>query len=333
MSDLQRNLVSSGQGVINDVPLGNFHLLAVGIDHYLQWRPLQTAVRGAEALAEILGSDCGFARIIRLLNAEATRSRILAELRQLAEKLKPDDSLLIYFAGHGHLDSLTSAGAWIPVDGERPEEGNTHAAGSWIENHTVKTLLRACKARHILLVSDSCFAGDFLRSHREAPPVITDAYVRGSFARASRQVLTSGSLEPVSDGGAEDHSVFTWFLLRGLRENREPYLLPSQLHDRVKGGVAANAHQTPALGTLHDAAGEVGGEFVLFRKGFGTVEEALSKKRERRNALEQAEADARQARDAQQREIAARDAEFEELDCKIKELENAFDADRKKQSG
>jgi formylglycine-generating enzyme required for sulfatase activity/uncharacterized caspase-like protein len=319
-----RNLAGASSPVptLGDAPVGEFHLLSIGIDRYAQWPALRTAVRGAEALGEILAQDYGFGRVTRLLNAQATRSGIVAELRQLAQTLTAGDSLIVYFAGHGHLDDVTGTGAWIPVDGQRPAGAEDHgAASSWIENLTIKTIFRACKARHILLVSDSCFAGDFLRAHREAPPVITDSYVRTSFSKASRQVITSGALEPVSDSGDEGHSVFTWFLLRGLRENREPWLLPSQLWDRVRDGVSANATQQVLLGTLHDCGGELGGEFVLFRSGQRTLESALSRRRERLTALEQAEADARQAREAQQQELLGKQAETAELDRRIAELQ------------
>ena len=67
--------------------------------------------------------------------------------------------------------------------------------------------------------------------------------------------MTSGALEPVADGGSEGHSAFTFFLLRELRENRAPYLLPSDLHTRIKGGVAANARQSPQFGLLQDTGG------------------------------------------------------------------------------
>jgi hypothetical protein len=324
MNDPQRNMVGPHSAPVVpavDVPLGNFHLLAIGIDLYAHWGRLQTAARGATALAELLGRDYGFTHITRLLNAEATRARIVDELYRLAETLTPDDSLLIYFAGHGHLDKI-SGGAWIPVEGQVIAGTNARtAAASWIENHTVKTLLRSCPARHILLVSDSCFAGDFLRVSRQAPPVITDAYVRTAFAASSRHALTSGALEPVSDGGLGEHSVFTGFLLQALEQHRDPWLLPSQLHERVRVPVAGSAAQQPVFGHLHDAGGAPEGEFVLFRTGHASLEQALARRRDRLSALEQAEADAQRAREEQQRELAAREAEAAELDRQIAALQ------------
>jgi uncharacterized caspase-like protein len=139
-------------------------------------------VADAKAVTQILQERYGFAeaRTTALFNADATASRILGALRQLAKKLTQNDSLLVYYAGHGHVDDLTGVGSWLPVDTQKDD------MTTWINNSTVRQLLRAMKARHVFLLSDSCFSGDFFRTSREVPPEITDAYVRKAFAKTSR---------------------------------------------------------------------------------------------------------------------------------------------------
>lgn len=252
--------VGSGDQGLSFSPAA-YHALIIGIDRYQDWPELRTAVSDARAVAKVLTDAYRFPpeNVATLLNRQATERGIVGKLRDLALRLGEEDSLLVFYAGHGHLDDITYQGVWIPVDGSRTD------AATWIPNATVKVYLRATKARHVLLVSDSCFSGNFLRG---AKPVVLDAvepYVLQAFRKRSRQALTSGAFEPVVDGGFAGHSVFTSFLLRELYENTSPYLLPSDLHQRIRNGVAANAHQQPLLGDIEGTGGEIGGEFVLFR--------------------------------------------------------------------
>jgi hypothetical protein len=264
-----RNTVGAAPG---DRPgagtLGPCHYLGIGIDGYEKWGRLQTAVAGARALGDLLQAEFGFApENCRLLcDAEATRDRIVGTLRRLARQLPADASLLIYFAGHGHLDDLTKKGFWVPVEGLPPagEDDDQRDAATWIANTDLKDLLENFPARHVLLISDSCYAGDLLKT-REAPAAATGDYVRAALARTSRQVLTSGGLHPVADNGFDGHSVFTYFLLKALREERGAWLLPDEPHRRVRDGVMANARQQPLCGTLPGTRAELGGEFVLLR--------------------------------------------------------------------
>ena len=301
------------------VPLGEFHLLAIGIDRYEargDFAALHTAANDARELVQVLQQHYGFtpARTTCLTDAEATREAIIEQLHALADRLSDHDSLLVYYAGHGWLDPRKGIGYWIPVDGAQGKPA------TWVPNSVTKEIFRAASARHILLISDSCFAGDFFREGA-APPQITDAYVQMAFARSSRQALTSGGLEPVRDDGAQGHSIFTGFLLRELRESTQPYLVPEDLHQRVRGAVAANAPQQPLLGLLRDTGGEVGGEFVLFRHGgAGQLEEQIRQRRARMTDLERQQQAADQANAAQQAELDAKAQELREVEQRLQEL-------------
>ena len=306
--------IQVGRSVATGAMAGGSHLLAIGINDYLHWPKLKSAVNDAEEVARVLQDQYAFEsrNTILLKDSQATRPKIIETLRHLAETLKEDDSLFVFYAGHGHLDSVTKTGSWIPV------EADTQDTSSWLDNAQIKNYLRAMKARHVLLVSDSCFAADFFEGNRGITPQITDAYVRTAFARASRQAITSGGLEPVSDAGAQDHSVFTFFLLKLLKENRSPYLLPSDLFSRIKGGVAVNAAQQPQLGILTGTGGELGGEYVLFRKGAGgSMDAAMQQKKEELTILERREAEALKASQVQQEELDAKAESIKKMDDQI----------------
>lgn len=179
------------------------------------------------------------------------------------------------------------------------------------------------KARHILLISDSCFSGDFFNRSRGVSPEITDSYVRKAISKMSRQAITSGGLEPVADAGFDSHSVFTYFLLKQLTDNTSPYLLPSELFNRVRGGVANNAKQQPLFGELDDSGGELGGEFVLFLQGVeGSLDEVIRQNREKMAHLEALTEEANKVEEARQAVLRQKEEELKELEKAIAGMKN-----------
>jgi len=300
---------------------GNQWLFVIGIDTYIHWPRLNTAVNDAKSLKDVLLSRYYFDKdhLIELYDEQATRKNILGKLRFLAKNVGQDDSVVIFYAGHGHLDSITKSGSWIPV------ESGTKDVSAWISNHDIKNYLRvdAIKAKHILLISDSCFSGDFFRGHRGKLPEVTDEVIKRAYKLTSRQAITSGGLEPVSDEGFGRNSIFSHFLVKTLKENQKPFFVPSDFFPNIKAGVAENAEQFPRFGSLKGTGGQQGGELVLFLKQDSRLKGLSAEASERKKELEhlkQLEAAAKEARKKEAEEIAKRERELAELDAKIKEM-------------
>lgn len=314
----QRGLVVRPKAPTGEAVKGEQWVLAIGIDSYLSWPRLKTATNDAKALKSVLLERYHVdpSHVIELYDENATRKNILGTLRDLSRKVKPDDSLLIFYAGHGHVDSITKKGSWIPV------ESGTDDPSAWISNQDVKDYLNidAIKAKHVLLVSDSCFSGDFFRGTRGALPEVTDTVIKKAYQLSSRQAITSGGLEPVSDAGFGGNSVFSHFLVAALKNNTKPYLIPSELFPPIKSGVAQNSEQFPQMGSLYGVGGQEGGELVLFLKQENRLENLSSDSVARQKELEQlkkAEAEAAVAKQKEQTEIAVKQAELEALDKQI----------------
>lgn len=231
--------------------LGRYHALVIGNNDYANLPRLQTAVNDAESLARVLKSDYAFN--VTLLK-DASRADILRALNDYRFNLSEQDNLLIFYAGHGWLDSAVDEGYWLPVDADRRDSTN------WISNATIAGTLRAMQAKHVLVVADSCYAGKLTRGIKIVQK--TPDYFKEIADKRSRTVLASGGLEPVADdGGRGNHSIFSSELLRALQENNG-LMDGALLHSRIQRPVVLNSDQSPEYSDIRKA-GHSGGDFIF----------------------------------------------------------------------
>ncbi len=218
------------------LPPGNKHALVIGNDRYENFPDLTTAVAGAEAMADVLRNQYGFQTMVLTNASERAMQNAFYDFSQ---KLGPDDYALIYYAGHGEIGD-DKRSYWLPVDVGRRKEMLDEQA---INNEYVASQVRAMKAKHVMIIADSCYAGTMVRSQQVgfSPEFDLDDLARMARSR-SRTVLTSGGAEPVLDEGAGNHSVFTQALLGVLRQN-EGVIYGQALHAELLKEVRFNASQ------------------------------------------------------------------------------------------
>jgi hypothetical protein len=177
----------------------------------------------------------------------------LANLRRI---LTPQDNLLIYYAGHGWYDEEAERGYWLPVDAVADNRSN------WISNADITDMLKAIKAKHVLVVADSCYSGTLTRGLAIGGK--SAGYFQDVVQRRARTVLTSGGLEPVLDAGGGDHSIFAKAFLETLRGNIG-VVDGEGVYHKVKDQVVLNAEQVPEYGNIR-LAGHDGGDFLFVRR-------------------------------------------------------------------
>lgn len=261
----QRDLV-----VIPKVPAGSVSIggeywaLIIGIDKYQHAPPLDSAVKDATAVRDVLVARYGFNRrhVTELFDQQATGPSIKDALYRLTQETGPEDSVFIYYAGHGQYDKAGRLGWWVPV------EGKPQSPGTFIENAAIRDYIEGMQAKHVYLVADSCFSGTLFGKARVMPP-LNDKFFANLYASKSRWGLTSGGTEPVADSGKGGHSIFAYHLLKLLKENSEPYLVPSYIYGQIAPIIANNAEQTPRSEPLK-GTGDEGGQFV-FRLAAGAA--------------------------------------------------------------
>ncbi|MGV6853126.1 MAG: caspase family protein [bacterium] len=238
---------------------GTTYALVIGNNDYQHFLPLNTAVNDAKSIGALFKNRYGYQTQVL---ENATLDQIVSSIASYTQKIKSDDDLIIYFAGHGVIDEKTGMGYWIPTDGHSRERSQ------WLSNERITDFISAMQARHVLVVADSCYSGTL--SGTAIRPLPNDAadddLVFISRVRA-RTVLTSGGLQPVSDqqnGG--DHSLFAEAFINALQNNSnvlEGYRLFEYVQEQVRRSASlSKLRQIPEYSALRHA-GHEGSEFFF----------------------------------------------------------------------
>ena len=171
--------------------VAHYYALVIGNNAYTSLPKLKTAEADARAIEKMLHEAYGFQTKL-LLNA--TRQQIIAALNTYRRELATDANLLLYYAGHGYNDKEAEKTYWLPVDASRDDSAN------WIVADEITSGIRAIPARHVLVVSDSCYSGTLTRGIGKEPhraPVSASsscgASPRGARARSWLQAVMNRS--------------------------------------------------------------------------------------------------------------------------------------------
>lgn len=235
---------------------GKYYALVIGNNDYTNLPKLETAVKDAQDVSNVLRTLYGF-EVKSLTNA--TRAAIMSSLSEYRRTLTDADNLLIYYAGHGQLDRGADRAYWLPVDAEKDNNAN------WISADDVTGDLRAMPSRHILVISDSCYSGGFRSAGAEITPADMNQFLLQTKAKKSRTLMSSGALEPVADGGGAVNSVFAEALIQGLSgEDDQAFSAGRMFSSFVQVRVAGRANQTPLYSPIRNS-GDEGGDFVFVR--------------------------------------------------------------------
>ena len=242
---------------------GRYHALVIGNDHYKHWPQLVNAISDATAIGKVLKEHYGFQ--VTLLT-DASRAQIMKSLNQYRKVLTEKDNLLIYYAGHGHLEQGIDRGYWIPVDAE------TNDNSEWILLPSVTDMLQLISAKHVMVVADSCFGGKLTRSSlAQLKPGLTDEarldLLKTLAQKRVRTAMTSGGVKPVLDAGGSGHSVFADAFLGVLEENTS-VLEAERFFWAVRTRVVStsqkiNTEQIPTYDPIHMAGHESLGDFIF----------------------------------------------------------------------
>jgi uncharacterized caspase-like protein len=239
--------------------------LIIGNIDYGKLSKLKTAVNDAKKVAEILHDKYGF-NTKMLLNA--SREDIIRALDKFRTTLTENDNLLIYYAGHGFLDTKNNRGYWQPVDADPDSIAN------WIPNEAITDMLNIMSAKKVLIIADSCYSGSLTRGvvaqlESAKSDAVRFSWIEELSKGKARMVLTSGELKPVLDAGGGGHSVFAKVLLDVLESNDE-VIEGDRLHQQINALVVYESEkygltQIPQY-AANTQAGHESGDFLFVPK-------------------------------------------------------------------
>lgn len=208
-----------------DYPQG--HALLVGVANYQKISILPAAIlNDVNDVAATLKSPnyCAYApsNVVTLLDENATRAAVLKSLDELAARAAPDDTVCVFFSGHGAV--VGSPGnedsVLVTVDSDLADIERTS-----ISSDELAIALAQIKAKRLLVFIDACHAGGAAISKSLTDGKgheLKSGYTENIFAKlavgSGRALMASCRADEVSAvlTGARN-SVFTTVLLAGLR--------------------------------------------------------------------------------------------------------------------
>ena len=245
-------VVEAPAAVVPVTPVARRFAILVGNNAYAAPIPaLETPIADVSQIASVLQTRFGFeTRIVK----DAGKAKLIEALNNIAAEAKPEDAVLLMYAGHGYLMDDIKMGYWIPVD------ASVKTAQGWISNSDISKLLSAIRARQLILISDSCYSGSLTKEQKVAQGKEINA--EEILKQRSVLVFSSGADEPVSDEGKEGHSIFAWNLIKTLQSTGS-LTAGAQIWSVVSKGVTKEYPQQPQYGAVVSAGHTEGGDFLF----------------------------------------------------------------------
>jgi hypothetical protein len=281
-----RDVASPDEPALQPIADGRTCIAVIGIDRYREWNRLGNAVSDALGALKLF-KELGFEQAcLPVLDEAATGDALRRLVSDDLATLGPDDSLVLFFAGHGHTVTRTypgetnvKTGYIVPVDGDLPG-GRT---GTWLRLDSWLSDAARLPVRHLLVVLDACHSGIALNQvvQWRGNEIAGIGPLDQLRTRRSRRIITSALDDQLAldSGPIPGHSLFTGCLIEALTgglvaRTNDSLVTGTEIGRYVQRRVInyPSSKQTPDFGALElDARGE-----LLVRLPMSSVVEAPS---------------------------------------------------------
>ncbi|MBK9941552.1 MAG: caspase family protein [Kouleothrix sp.] len=201
------------------------HALLIGIGSYAHAPQLNVPITAADAraLAAVLRDPqyCGYAseRVVQLSDAGATRQGVLDALDTIATQAQADDTVLIFYAGHG---VYGDDGYYLTTHDTRLA-GRKVVPGTGLRDAALIAKLRAIKAKRLLLIVNACHSGEISPVLAPGEEPLTGAPLPSNLSAAllgtgaGRVIISACRESQYSFIGPGPLTLFTQALVDGLQ--------------------------------------------------------------------------------------------------------------------
>ncbi len=203
---------------VTQLRTGDLYALVVGVSRYRDAKvpKLELSDKDAKAFGEFLETQKEVfkdTRVTYLLNEKATKSEVEKYLYYTLPKAGKNDTIILFFSGHGAYDPLRPEEfLFLAYDTEPDYLGTTAVKMSGLE------FLKGVEAERVLIIADACYAGGFSRGKSKSPTPSFESFLKEVRGSSGRAIITSGNEKQLSwEIPKLKNSVFTHNLLLGLK--------------------------------------------------------------------------------------------------------------------
>jgi hypothetical protein len=260
-----RALIADEGTPTEEAPMrGTDYALILATDSYDHWPGLKNPILDAQTLQRELVQNYGYAQGNIMYLENPSKHDILEALTELKKRTySPDDRLLIYVAGHGHIDD---SGEGFLVTKETLLPAEDPYLETALDLSRFRDVINQLPIPHILVVLDTCYGGSF--KERKVLPAYTsenldsapslDSLIADKMKSPSRLYIASGGLRQAYDGEPGMHSPFARTFLKTLRQyGGQEHLIDMGKLDGAVQGLCPR----PYFGTF--GIQQEGGDFVF----------------------------------------------------------------------
>ncbi len=198
----------------------NLYILAIAVNKYRDkslW--LNYSINDADAITETFENQSKTlfqsVNVSKLYDAEVTKEGFEKKFDEISSKISPDDVFILYLAGHGITYEVDGDYYYLPANFRYTDSSDIPKNG--ISKNMILNNLTKIKAQKSVMLFDTCNSGSFI--DKPTTRGVSEKTAVDRLKKAmGRAIIVASSDTQVALEGMENHGVFTYVLLKGLKE-------------------------------------------------------------------------------------------------------------------